>query len=212
MAAARTEDERVDAEKALEVAAIYEIYKRNCRLPTPSISATSSCSRLACLKDHADVRAHVHDRFKHILVDEYQDVNLASARLLRAIRGTGTDVWVVADQRQSIYRFRGASLPTLRASSDEFGGNRRALDTNYRSVAQVVRTFETFLRHHGRRRRGGTVGGDRADAGDVIAGRGANSGGRSREPSANASTRFKRRGVPYREQVILARRTSLSRA
>ena len=62
-------------------------------------------------KENPEVKEHV-SRYKHVLIDEYQDVNFASASLLQAIRETGNDVWVVADQRQSIYRFRGALAHT----------------------------------------------------------------------------------------------------
>ena len=62
------------------------------------------------------VRTAVRLRHRHVLVDEYQDVNRASARLLRAVAGDGSRLWVVGDARQSIYRFRGASSINMAAS------------------------------------------------------------------------------------------------
>src|SRR5207244_9113051 len=52
-------------------------------------------------------------KYRHLLVDEYQDVNRASARLLKALAGDGERLWVVGDARQSIYRFRGASSANM---------------------------------------------------------------------------------------------------
>ncbi|HKA50250.1 MAG TPA: ATP-dependent DNA helicase [Candidatus Dormibacteraeota bacterium] len=68
------------------------------------------------LEEHADVRERLADHFRWVLVDEYQDTNLAQERLVELIGGTGENVCVVGDDDQSIYRFRGAS----RASMDRF--------------------------------------------------------------------------------------------
>ena len=79
------------------------------------------------VEQNTHVKALLHAQFRHVLVDEYQDVNLASARLLRAICQSGADVWVVADQRQSIYRFRGAEPTNVSRFAAEFGGSRHSL-------------------------------------------------------------------------------------
>jgi DNA helicase-2/ATP-dependent DNA helicase PcrA len=68
------------------------------------------------LEEHADVRERFADRFPWLLVDEYQDTNLAQERMVELIAGPGGNVCVVGDDDQSIYRFRGAS----RASMDRF--------------------------------------------------------------------------------------------
>jgi DNA helicase-2/ATP-dependent DNA helicase PcrA len=68
------------------------------------------------LEAHADVRERFADRFPWLLVDEYQDTNLAQERIVELITGPGGNVCVVGDDDQSIYRFRGAS----RASMDRF--------------------------------------------------------------------------------------------
>ncbi len=204
LAAARTEDERVDAEKALEVAAIYDIYEQQLQAADAVDFGDLIVLATRLLEEHADVRAYVHDRFKHILVDEYQDVNLASARLLRVICGTGADVWVVADQRQSIYRFRGAEPSNVARFEREFGGTRRALGTNYRSVAQVVRTFATFSSTMGGGAMAGRWAADRTDAGDVSLVVAPNLTAEAEAISERINA-LRARGVPYREQVILGR-------
>ena len=65
------------------------------------------------LEDDEAVRVDVQLRHRHVLVDEYQDVNRASARLLKTVAGDGERLWVVGDARQSIYRFRGASSENM---------------------------------------------------------------------------------------------------
>jgi len=141
------EDEREAAEKSVELGQVYQIYQE--LLVQNDAVDFGDLVMLATqlLEEHDDIRAEYHGRFEHILVDEYQDVNLASARLLRALAGSCEDVWVVADQRQSIYRFRGAEPSNVSRFEEEFGGSRLSLSTNYRSGAPVVRAFSQFTGH-----------------------------------------------------------------
>ncbi|TON99831.1 hypothetical protein CGH46_23195, partial [Vibrio parahaemolyticus] len=79
-----------------------------------------------------------------MLIDEYQDVNRASVRLIKAIAGTGKSLWVVGDSRQSIYRFRGASSTNMKQFSDDFpGAKSEQLSVNYRSASEIVDLFST---------------------------------------------------------------------
>jgi superfamily I DNA/RNA helicase len=89
-------------------------------------------------------------RHRHILVDEYQDVNRASARLLKAVAGDGKHLWVVGDSRQSIYRFRGASSSNMALfASDYANAASDQLSVNYRSSRQIVSTFLAVAPHMG---------------------------------------------------------------
>ena len=86
-AAATTDEARENAEKAIEVAAIYEIYERALQDADAVDFGDLILLSVQLLDENEDVRAEVQSRFRHILVDEYQDVNLASARLLRHLPG-----------------------------------------------------------------------------------------------------------------------------
>ena len=69
-------------------------------------------------------------------------MNRASARLLRAVAGDGSRLWVVGDARQSIYRFRGAAGTNLaRFTTDYPSGVRTQLEVNYRSAKPIVETL-----------------------------------------------------------------------
>jgi superfamily I DNA/RNA helicase len=94
------------------------------------------------------VRHQIQQRYFHILVDEYQDVNRASIRLLRAIKPDGQGLWVVGDAKQSIYRFRGASSFNIkRFETEDFpGGSTSQLTTNYRSNQEICNAFSAFAR------------------------------------------------------------------
>jgi DNA helicase-2/ATP-dependent DNA helicase PcrA len=191
------------AEKGLELAEIYRIYEE--ALAAADAVDFGDLVRLAgdLVEQNAHVKAFLA-KFRHILVDEYQDVNLASARLLRAISQAAADVWVVADQRQSIYRFRGAAPTNVSRFAAEFGGSRHSLGHNYRSFAPVVRTFERFSAAM----RGGTMRGawtaNRADGGEVTL-TVAPTLAAEAEAIRDKIEQFRANGVPYNDQAILAR-------
>ncbi len=82
-------------------------------------------------------------RFKHILVDEYQDVNRASAQLVKALASHADSLWVVGDARQAIYRFRGASMGNIINFDADFPKHKTfPLNENRRSFEEVIRVFE----------------------------------------------------------------------
>lgn len=160
-------DARETAEKAIEVAGVYEIYEEALRLADAVDFGDLVVLSAQLLESNADIRQEAQTRFEHLLVDEFQDVNLASARLLRALCKPGADVWVVADQRQSIYRFRGAEPSNVSRFPEEFDGARRSLAYNYRSGAPVVRAFETFANRMETIRGAGSWTANRGDVGSV---------------------------------------------
>lgn len=142
---ANDDDSRVTAEKCLEVAEVYAIYER-ILFEREAIDFGDLVMRPALLLDNdQEVRSTIQFRHRHILVDEYQDVNRASVRLLQGIVGDGKRLWVVGDSRQSIYRFRGASSFNMtRFSSDFPDGVNDQLEINYRSKKEIVDLYTEF--------------------------------------------------------------------
>jgi DNA helicase II / ATP-dependent DNA helicase PcrA len=141
--AAGTPDEIEAAEKALEVAHIYELYEGALRAHG-GVDFGDLIMRpaLQLEKDEA-LRTTVALRHRHILVDEYQDVNHASAWLLKALGGDGKRLWVVGDARQSIYRFRGASAANMAAFGASYpGAGIDKLEISYRSSKEIIDTFQ----------------------------------------------------------------------
>jgi ATP-dependent DNA helicase UvrD/PcrA len=144
--AAVTDDDIDAAEKAIEVAHAYAVYQslleRDGLLDFGDLIART----VALLGDEANgVRAAVRGAFRHVLVDEYQDVNRASAILLKQIADDGHGLWVVGDARQSIYRFRGAAPVNMQLFAQDFPGGRVVpLTRNYRSQPPVVRAVSAF--------------------------------------------------------------------
>jgi DNA helicase II / ATP-dependent DNA helicase PcrA len=101
--------------------------------------------RLLYEKPH--VRERVAKRFRHVLVDEYQDTNFAQGLLLRLLVEAHRDVTVVGDDDQAIYRFRGASQKNLRDFERELGDATVVrLERNYRSGRRILEAAEAVVR------------------------------------------------------------------
>ena len=93
------------------------------------------------------VRTQLQGDYDHILVDEYQDVNRSSVRLLAALRPTGENLWVVGDAKRVHLSLPGRLDPLnmARFGREDFpGGVRDSLDINYRSTSEIVDVFSSF--------------------------------------------------------------------
>ncbi|MDC4203617.1 MAG: ATP-dependent helicase [Candidatus Manganitrophus sp.] len=143
--AARDDESREMAEKALEVAAVYERYEKLLAEHKLLDFGDLIMKPTLLLEEDASIRDVFRMKYRHVLVDEYQDVNRASARLLKALAGDGERLWVVGDARQSIYRFRGASSANMARFDTDFPRSRRlSLGTNYRSTQEIVDAYCGF--------------------------------------------------------------------
>jgi DNA helicase-2/ATP-dependent DNA helicase PcrA len=92
------------------------------------------------LDDHEEVSAALKRRFRHILVDEYQDTNKLQADIIDSMASVRRNVMVVGDDAQSIYSFRGASFENILTFPLRFPETTiYKLETNYRSTRQILR-------------------------------------------------------------------------
>ncbi len=102
----------------------------------------------ACRAD-ASLRQRLRSRFDHLLVDEWQDTNLAQYGLFRELVGDGKPFTVVGDDDQSIYAWRGAHPENLRLLAEDFPKLRVIkLERNYRSTAAIVRAANALIAHN----------------------------------------------------------------
>jgi len=139
-------EDREAAASAEEVARVYAAYE-NLKQQAHCVDFGDLVSMpVRLVEENAEIRAYLQEQYDHVLVDEYQDVNRSSIRLLTALCGEGRNLWAVGDAKQSIYRFRGASsFNMIRFGDEDFrGGKRGRLKRNYRSVEEVVQTFSNF--------------------------------------------------------------------
>ncbi|WP_298824281.1 UvrD-helicase domain-containing protein [uncultured Piscinibacter sp.] len=141
------QDATVRAQKCLEVATLFEAYERLLTARQLLDFGDLVALPVRLVEGSAEVRDALRARHEHVLVDEYQDVNRASVRLLKAIVGDGRNLWVVGDARQSIYRFRGASATNIARFAIDFPGAQASqLGINYRSDKRIVDVFTEFAR------------------------------------------------------------------
>lgn len=95
------------------------------------------------------IRDTVQSRFRVILVDEYQDTNVAQFKLLKALAGPGAYVCVVGDDDQSIYKFRGAEVQNILNFQKEFPGTTVIrLEKNYRSTQEILSCAQSVVEHN----------------------------------------------------------------
>jgi len=98
------------------------------------------------LRTQPEVARRFRERFKVIMVDEYQDANVAQFHLLKELCGEETYVCVVGDDDQSIYRFRGAEVKNILEFPERFSGaDIIRLERNYRSTSPILKTASSVV-------------------------------------------------------------------
>ena len=131
-----------DADKAALMRAcanLFRAYEKECRKQRFLDFDDLLLSTVRLFEKHPEVLRRYAERYPHVLVDEYQDLNLAQERLVELIAGGG-DPFVVGDDDQSIYRFRGASRASLERFLGSFPGARTTtLGRNRRSSRRIER-------------------------------------------------------------------------
>ena len=99
------------------------------------------------LANHDRVRHALADRYKYVMVDEYQDTNKIQAEIVRLLAGRNRNVMVVGDDSQSIYSFRGATIRNILEFPEEYPGCKIIkLEENYRSTQPILNLTNEILR------------------------------------------------------------------
>jgi DNA helicase-2/ATP-dependent DNA helicase PcrA len=92
-----------------------------------------------------EVLGKYQNRFRYILVDEYQDTNHSQYLIVRALSDKFQNICVVGDDAQSIYAFRGANINILNFQKDYEGVKTFRLEQNYRSTKNIVEAANTVI-------------------------------------------------------------------
>nr|WP_232479777.1 UvrD-helicase domain-containing protein [Sphingomonas sp. TX0522] len=107
---------------------------------------------LTILKTHADVLRTYQERFKYIMVDEYQDTNIVQYLWLRLLAQTRKNIACVGDDDQSIYSWRGAQVENILKFEKDFPGAKVIrLEQNYRSTPHILGAASGVIAHNGGR-------------------------------------------------------------
>ncbi|MFD1151705.1 DNA helicase PcrA [Saccharothrix hoggarensis] len=156
---AATAKERATNDLERRVAEVYESYQRRLG-ESNSLDFDDLIMRtVELLQDHPDVAEHYHRRFRHVLVDEYQDTNHAQYTLVRELIGTGEDgvppgeLCVVGDADQSIYAFRGATIRNIVEFERDYPqATTILLEQNYRSTQTILSAANAVISRNPNRR------------------------------------------------------------
>ncbi len=104
------------------------------------------------LQRNEPLRRHYQERFRHILVDEFQDTNRLQYAWLQLLAGGGARVFAVGDDDQSIYAFRGAEVGNMRDFERDYAAaNVIRLEQNYRSHGNILAAANALIRHNRQR-------------------------------------------------------------
>ena len=103
------------------------------------------------LKKNEDIRQKYAERFKYVLVDEYQDTNYAQQQIVWLLTKENQHITVVGDDYQSIYAFRGANINNILSFSKIYDNTKMfKLEQNYRSTQNIVAAANSLMKHNRR--------------------------------------------------------------
>jgi DNA helicase II / ATP-dependent DNA helicase PcrA len=131
---------------------LYAAYDEQCQREGVVDFAELLLRSYELLERNVPLRAHYQARFRHILVDEFQDTNVLQYKWLKMLAGPGASVFAVGDDDQSIYAFRGANVGNMSAFEHEFSvPNLIKLEQNYRSHAHILDCANHLIRQNSSR-------------------------------------------------------------
>ncbi len=100
-------------------------------------------------KQHDEVRKYYHEQFQYVLVDEFQDTNDVQYELIRLLVGAHRNLFIVGDEDQSIYAFRGANIENIRRFTTDYPDAKRVLlEENYRSTNTILKAANDVISHN----------------------------------------------------------------
>jgi DNA helicase II / ATP-dependent DNA helicase PcrA len=146
-------DKRLGQDYAIAVSSAYPRYQEQLRLLNAMDFDDLLFYGVKLLEDHAEVRAHYNARFRHVLVDEYQDTNPTQFRLLSLLTQRSQNLCVVGDDDQSIYSWRGADPSHILEFARHFrhapeGVKSITLDQNYRSTNTILEAANHVIQNN----------------------------------------------------------------
>ncbi|AHE99772.1 DNA helicase II [Thioalkalivibrio paradoxus] len=128
---------------------VYTAYEQACARAGVVDFAELLLRAVELLRDHEELLEHYRHRFRHLLVDEFQDTNDIQYGWLRLLAGGGAPLFAVGDDDQSIYGWRGARVENLQHFQKDFPGTQVVrLEQNYRSSANILNAANALIRNN----------------------------------------------------------------
>jgi ATP-dependent DNA helicase UvrD/PcrA len=131
---------------------IYKVYQEACERSGLVDFAELLLRTFELFRDQGAIREHYQHRFKHVLVDEFQDTNALQYGWLRLLTGDDSTLFAVGDDDQSIYSWRGARVENMQAFERDFKKARLLkLEQNYRSTATILKAANKLIANNNAR-------------------------------------------------------------
>ncbi len=147
--AAKEREEKFEAKRQLELARAYSVYTRICRERDLIDFDDQILLSLELLEQRPNLLKQEQAKLKYILVDEFQDTNLAQSRLLYTLAAPPHNLMVVGDDDQSIYKFRGAAISNILAFRERYPDSQLVVLTkNYRSAQPILDMAYQLIQHN----------------------------------------------------------------
>lgn len=150
---AKTADETADVAD-INTSKIYADYQRELRNANAVDFDDIIFLTVKLFEDFPEVRNHYRNLYKYIMVDEYQDTNVAQYRLISLLAGSNGNLGVVGDDDQSIYRFRGATVENILSFEKQYPGCEVIrLEQNYRSTGNILEAANAIISNNPNRKK-----------------------------------------------------------
>lgn len=132
-----------------KIAEVYEIYQRGMQEANALDFDDIIMLTVRLLREHPDVLSYYQNKFRYVLVDEYQDTNHAQYVLTALLAGGHQNICVVGDDDQSIYKFRGATITNILEFEKEYENAKTIrLEQNYRSTGAILNVANGVIRNN----------------------------------------------------------------
>jgi len=149
--------------------AVYKHYELACARSDVIDFAEILLRTLEVLRNHSKILDYYQQRFRHILVDEFQDTNSVQYAWLRLLAGKNKSLMVVGDDDQSIYGWRGAKIENIQNFHIDFPScNTIRLEQNYRSTSVILAAANAVIAKNGRARLGKNLWTDKSSGNKIL--------------------------------------------
>ncbi len=145
----RPKDVEVRSEEDRRKVELYQLYEEQCQREGVVDFGELMLRSYELMQGNAALREHYQRRFRHILIDEFQDTNRLQYAWIKVFAGQGNSVFAVGDDDQSIYAFRGARVGNMADFVREFSvAHQIKLEQNYRSYSNILDSANHLIDHN----------------------------------------------------------------
>lgn len=203
--------EFADDYRKKQIANIYSLYQKKLKTANDLDFDDLIMLTVKLFSENADILSYYQNKFRYILVDEYQDTNKAQNELIMLLAKEHRNLCVVGDDDQSIYKFRGADITNILDFEKEFNDARTIrLEQNYRSTQNILEAANSVIKNNFGRK-GKNLWTDKGNGSKIIVYKAQNE---HDEASfiADKMYAFNTDGYRYSDMAVLYRANASSRA